>query len=156
MMSRLRLSSHHSLAELIRSETAVARNIDNDPPLELLPNLERLAQGLDRVRALLGHPLEISSGYRSRELNTAVGGAPGSKHTLGLAADFCCEAFGTPLAIALAIAASDIPFDQCILEFGRWVHLSFAPEERREVLTIYDTEVGYLEGLHSADGMRLA
>ena len=142
-----RLSRHLSLARLIHSDTAKARGIDNRPPPELVDNLRRLARGLDRVRSLLGHPLEISSGYRSPELNAAVGGTPGSQHTQGLAADFVCPPFGTPMEVARAIVASDIVFDQCILEFGRWVHLSFSEAPRRRALTIHDSREGYLEGL---------
>jgi hypothetical protein len=150
-----RLSRHHSLAALIRSDTARARGIDNTPGPELLDNLRLLARGLDSVRALLGHRLAISSGYRCAELNAAVGGTPGSQHAQGLAADFTCAPFGTPMEVALAIARSDVRFDQCILEFGRWVHLSFAPAPRRRTLTIHDRHTGYLEGLVTPEGVRL-
>lgn len=150
-----RLSRHHSLAALIRSDTARARGIDNTPGPDVLDNLRRLARGLDAVRLLLGHRLVISSGYRCAALNAAVGGTPGSQHTQGLAADFTCAAFGPPMEVALAIARSDIRFDQCILEFGRWVHLSFAPTPRRRTLTIHDTRTGYLDGLVTPEGVRL-
>jgi zinc D-Ala-D-Ala carboxypeptidase len=151
-----RLSRHHTLTELIASETARERGIDNRPGLRELDNLRRLAAGLDAVRDLLGHPLDISSGYRSPALNAAVGGVAGSQHTQGLAADFTCASFGSPLAVAQAIAASDIAFDQCILEFGRWVHLSFAADPRGRVLTIASTREGYREGLWDSDGRRVA
>jgi hypothetical protein len=143
----LRLSSYFTLARLIQSDTAEARGIDNTPPPEVLPNLRLLARGLDRVRRLLGHPLEISSGYRCPELNAAVGGVPHSQHALGLAVDFVCPGFGPPLAVARAIRDSEIAFDQCIYEFAEWIHLSFSPAPRRRVLTIYDSREGYLTGL---------
>lgn len=120
-----------------------------------MPNLRRLARGLDEVRRLLGHRLRISSGYRCPELNAAVGGARASQHCEGLAADFECPAFGTPLEIAVAIQRSTIAFDQCILEFGRWVHVSFSDAPRRRVLTIYDDGAGYREGLVDAAGRRV-
>lgn len=151
-----RLSRYHTLAELLHSDTAREHRIDNNPPPELRPNLERLAQGLDQVRELLGHPLEISSGYRSPELNAAVGGTGTSQHCQGLACDFVCPAFGAPLEIAQAIGASDIEFDQCILEYGRWVHLSFSSTPRRRTLTIYSSSEGYLEGLYDTDRTRIA
>ena len=108
------------------------------------------------MQALLGAPLEISSGYRSPALNSAVGGSPTSQHSQGLAADFACAAFGTPLEIAAAIQASDIEFDQCILEYGRWVHLSFSATPRGRVLSIYNSSDGYLDGLRDADGNGVA
>lgn len=141
------LSRYHSLAALTHSDTARRRGLDNTPPPQIMPNLERLARGLDEVRDLLGHPLEISSGYRSPELNRAVGGVRTSQHCRGLACDFVCAPFGSPIEIARAIAASPIRFDQCILEFGRWVHLSFARRPRRRTLTIYDASAGYLDGI---------
>ncbi|MCX7891024.1 MAG: D-Ala-D-Ala carboxypeptidase family metallohydrolase [Burkholderiales bacterium] len=151
-----KLSRWYSLARLVASETAAARGIDNTPPPEVVANLRRLARGLDRVRRLLGHPLEISSGYRSPALNAAVGGASGSQHTQGLAVDFCCPGFGAPLAVADAVARSDIDYDTVLLEYGRWVHLSFAPAPRRRLLTIYDDGAGYREGIVDASGRRLA
>lgn len=146
-----RLSRYFTLVRLIHSDTALARGIDNTPRPDVLPNLRRLARGLDEVRRLLGHPLEISSGYRSPILNAAVGGAPDSQHTQGLAADFVCPGFGTPLEVACAIRDSRIDFDQCILEFGEWIHLSFSLAPRRRVLTIYTAAEGYLPGLFDQD-----
>jgi hypothetical protein len=145
-----RLSSYYTLARLTHSDTGRTRGIDNTPPDALLPNLRMLARGLDRVRRLLGHPLDISSGYRCPELNAAVGGVPHSQHALGLAVDFTCPGFGPPLAVARAIRDSDIAYDQCIYEFSEWIHLSFSPTPRRRVLTIYSAQEGYLDGLVDA------
>ncbi len=142
-----RLSRYYTLARLAHSDTARARGLDNTPPPDLLPNLRLLARGLDRVRRLLGHPLVITSAYRSSALNAIVGGAPRSQHVAGLAADFTCPGFGPPLAVARAIRDSTIAFDQCIYEFGEWIHLSFSESPRRRVLTIYSAAEGYLEGL---------
>ncbi len=150
-----RLSRHITLAGLTRSDVARQRGIDNTPPPELIGNLRMLARGLDQVRRLLGHRLRINSGYRCAELNAAVGGTHASQHTAGLAADIECPAFGTPLEIATAIHRSPIVFDQCILEFGRWVHLSFSATPRRRVLTIYDPREGYREGLWDRAGQRM-
>ena len=150
-----RLSRHVTLAGLTRSEIARRHGIVNIPPPELIGNLRMLARGLDQVRRLLGHRLRITSGYRCAELNAAVGGAHGSQHTVGLAADFECPAYGTPLDIVAAIHRSSIVFDQCILEFGRWVHISFSAAPRRRVLTIYDSGEGYLDGLWDGHGLRV-
>jgi hypothetical protein len=143
----LRLSRYYTLARLAHSDTARERGIDNTPPAALLPNLRLLARGLDRIRLLLGHPLEISSGYRSPALNTVVGGARNSQHAQGLAADFTCPGFGPPLAVARALRDSPIPFDTLIYEFEEWLHVSFTATPRQRVLTIYDAAEGYLDGL---------
>jgi len=96
--------------------------------------LLRSAFGMEGVRTLLGAPIIISSGYRSPEVNKAVGGAKNSQHTKGEAVDFICPGYGSPLKICKAIAASGIKFDQLIQE-GTWVHISFSDANRREVLT---------------------
>ncbi|MBL8382068.1 MAG: peptidase M15 [Burkholderiales bacterium] len=148
----MQLSPNFSLEVLVRSDTARRLGIDNQPSRPDLANLRRLAACLEEVRALLDAPLVISSAYRSPALNEAVGGAPGSRHRLGLAADFTCPGFGPPLAVARAIAASPIAFDQLIHEFGRWVHLGLAPahaQTRRQLLTIRSAALGYEDGLNA-------
>jgi zinc D-Ala-D-Ala carboxypeptidase len=152
----MQLSQNFSLAQLIYSETAENDGIDNTPPPEIIENLKRLADGLEAVQALLGAPLEISSGYRCPALNEAVGGSSASQHVRGLAADFVCPAFGSPLEVARAVQQSGILFDQCILEYGRWVHMSFDEAPRGRLLTIYDEKEGYLAGLWDEEGNRIA
>jgi hypothetical protein len=152
----MQLSPHFTLSELIRSETAEERGIDNTPPPEILENLRRLAAGLEAVWALLGAALEISSAYRCAALNEAVGGSGTSQHLQGLAVDFACPDFGTPLEIADAIRKSGLEFDQCILEYGRWVHLSFSDAPRGRLLTIYDDDKGYVAGLWDEQGKLIA
>jgi hypothetical protein len=148
----MRLSAFVTVAALLRSDTARRLAIPNRPPARVLRNLVRLARGLDRVRRLLGHPLEISSGYRSPALNREVGGSARSRHQLGLAADFVCPAYGTPYRIARALARARVPFDQLIYEYGDhpdggWVHVSFARRPRREALTIRARGGGYRPGI---------
>lgn len=132
------LTLHFTLAELTHSQTANRLGIDNTPTSEIIDNLTRTAQTLERVRVLLGsRPITISSGYRSPDLNRVVKGARASAHLFGLAADFICPGYGTPLQICKAIAASNIDFDQIIQE-GTWVHLGLAKageKSRRQVLT---------------------
>ena len=128
----MRLSENFTLEELTASETAARKGIDNTPSEEVIDNLKRLAAALQEVRALLNHrAILVSSGYRSPELNQAVGGSATSDHCKGLAADFICPSYGTPNDIVRAIAASDLPFKQVIREFDKWVHLSI-PEEGQE------------------------
>jgi zinc D-Ala-D-Ala carboxypeptidase len=152
----MRLTPNFSLEQLIYSETAERGRIDNTPSAEIVNNLRLLAQGLEQVRTLTGFPLEISSGYRCPELNLRVGGATTSQHTRGQAADFTCAEFGPPVDIIKAIRGSDIDFDQCILEYARWVHISFSAAPRGKVLTIYDPREGYLDGLRDRDGKQIA
>lgn len=152
----MQLTPNFTLAQLIRSETAEREGISNTPSDEVIANLRHLAEGLEAVQALLGSPLDISSAYRSAELNRAVGGTGASQHVDGLAADFTCPGFGSPLQVAAAIHASGLVFDQCILEFGRWVHLSVSAEPRQRVLTIYNSKDGYLDGLWDPDGRQVA
>ena len=132
-----KLSEHFTLEELTFSATAQRKQIDNKPPAEVLDNMKRLAAGLEEVRAALGNkPMRINSGYRSPKLNRAVGGARLSAHMAGYAADFVCPDFGSPLKIVKALAATGIQFDKLIQE-GTWVHISFAPEARRQLLTAH-------------------
>jgi zinc D-Ala-D-Ala carboxypeptidase len=152
----MRLTRNFSLEQLICSETAKRERIDNTPGAEIVDNLRLLAQGLERVQNLTGFPLEISSGYRCPELNRRVGGANTSQHTQGQAADFTCAEFGPPVDIIKAIRASDIEFDQCILEYAKWVHISFSKTPRGKVLTIYDPKEGYLDGLWDQGGKHIA
>lgn len=132
----MNLSAHFSLQELTASQTAVRRGIDNTPTAEALQNLQELANGLERVRAVLKCPILISSGYRSPKLNAAVGGSKTSQHCKGEAADFIAPGFGSPMEVCKAIVENQdtIHFDQLIHE-GTWVHLSFSPEPRGSVLT---------------------
>ena len=133
----IKLSEHFTLEELTFSATAQRKQIDNKPPAEVLDNMKRLAAGLEEVRAALGNkPMRINSGYRSPKLNRAVGGARLSAHMAGYAADFVCPDFGSPLKIVKALAATGIQFDKLIQE-GTWVHISFAPEARRQLLTAH-------------------
>lgn len=143
-----RLSPHFTLEELTFSQTAQRKGIDNAPSIEIVAHLTTLAEGLEKVRSLLGEPIHITSGYRCQLLNAAIGGARHSAHMAGYAADFVCPGFGSPLQIVKAIAQSDIAFDQCIQE-GTWVHISFDPAMRREVLTanFHQGEAYYTEGV---------
>ncbi len=146
----MRLSPNFTLAQLTHSDTALARGILNLPDQIEIASLMRLAQTLEGVMSLLRAPLSISSAYRCPELNAAVGGAPGSRHALGLAVDFTCPQFGTPLVAAREIADSALEFDQLIHEYGCWVHLGLAPAaavSRRQTLTLCSARSGYVNGL---------
>lgn len=124
----MKLTPHFSLEELIHSQTADRKGIDNTPSQKVLANLQRLAEGLEHVRSVLNYPILISSGYRCLQLNSLLGSKPSSAHTRGLAADFICPSYGTPSKVMEALVNSDIQYDQCILEYDRWIHIAFADE----------------------------
>ena len=129
------LTNHFSLEELSFTQH---REFDNIPPPEVMPALTRTAQGLERIRSLLGHPIHVNSGYRSPQVNAAVGSKPTSQHMKGEAADFICPGYGTPLVVAERIREKivDLGVDQLIWEFSAWCHVSFTEHPRHSVLTI--------------------
>jgi zinc D-Ala-D-Ala carboxypeptidase len=124
----MRLTKNFTLEELTFSETAARKDIDNTIPEEYMSNVQKLAEGLQDVRNLLDKPILISSGYRCLELNTLLGSKPTSAHTRALAADFISPGYGSVEEVMEAIVNSDIQYDQCILEFDRWIHLAFSDE----------------------------
>ena len=132
----MNLSTHFTLDEFTHSQTAARRNIDNSPPAYIIPKLAATAAGMELVRALLGKPISLSSGYRGPALNSVVRGSKNSQHMTGEACDFVCPAFGTPDKIVKAILSSSIPYDQLILEFSSWVHISFSDRNRKQALII--------------------
>lgn len=147
----MQLTVHFALDEFVRSQTATRLGIDNTPSDEIVSHLQVVAEGLEKVRTILGvfnTPMYIDSGYRCPELNAAVHGARDSAHMAGYAADFICPSYGTPLDIVKTIAKSDLQFDQLIQE-GTWVHISFDPRMRGQVLTAHfdGGSVHYTEGV---------
>jgi hypothetical protein len=130
----VKLTENFTLEELVASQIATRRRLDNRPGPGELENLRRLAGVLEQVRSLVEAPVTISSGYRSPAVNAAVGGARNSAHLKGLAADINVPGL-TPKALAKTIRDSDIQFDQLIYE-GTWVHIGLSVgAPRREVLT---------------------
>ncbi|PIQ51992.1 MAG: peptidase M15 [Comamonadaceae bacterium CG12_big_fil_rev_8_21_14_0_65_59_15] len=144
----MRLTPHFSVEEFVASQTADRRDIDNSLTSNLLESARNTCNGLEQVRSLLGNlPILISSGYRSLELNRAVGGSKSSQHMLAQAVDFTCPGFGSVAHAIEKIMQSDIQYDQLIREFatipGRgWVHISFTLlPPRKQVLIIDATGV---------------
>lgn len=84
----MRITQNFTFEELIRSTTAENKGIDNTPPIDAKAYLyELVILILQPIRDLYGHPITITSGYRSYALNKAVGGAKTSQHLKGQAAD---------------------------------------------------------------------
>lgn len=121
------MSKYFTLQELLRSDTATKKKIDNTPSWEIVANLHRLASFLDNMREAWGSGIRVSSGYRCPALNAAVGGVSNSAHQYGNAVDIVpvngkmaeFEAF-------LKRWLKGKKWDQCIWESsksgGRWVH----------------------------------
>lgn len=130
----IKLSDYFTLDEMTVSQTASRNDIDNTPPAAIVETLTKTAKRMDHVRRLLGRPINVLSGYRSPEVNAAVGGSRTSSHMTGEAVDFICPNFGTPEQVFNKIKESGVDFDQLIVEFGRWVHIGFGPRMRRELL----------------------
>ena len=70
----MKLSTYFSYEELTQSDWAARHGVSNDPGTQELENLKFTATQLDRVRALLGVPVLVSSGFRSVAVNYAVRG----------------------------------------------------------------------------------
>lgn len=136
----MRMSKNFSLVELVHSDTAKARGIDNSLPPYLMRNAKALVERVQMIRDALGVPIAISSGYRCPELNKAVGGKPTSQHQLGLAADIHAKGYSAQ-ELFNKIKTLKIPFDQLILEKvggKEWVHISVQPKERNDDFSISD------------------
>lgn len=143
----MNLSQHFTLDEATYSDTAIRLGINNQPNEQQLQNMKMVAEKMEKIRMLLGKPLHINSWLRLPELNVAVGGSKVSSHMDGYAVDFTCSSYGNPYQIAKALKESEIQVDQCIHEFGRWVHVSFAPEMRNQFLTIFKPQNKYVSGI---------
>jgi zinc D-Ala-D-Ala carboxypeptidase len=124
------LTANFSLEELTRSEAADRNGWDNTPNEQEVSNLTRLAAILQQVKAAVGgKPVIINSGFRSKQVNDSVGSKDTSQHRLGCAADIRVPGM-KPREVVEACINAGIPYDQIILEFDSWTHISVpnAPE----------------------------
>ena len=137
----MKLSKNFTMAEFTKSQTATRRGIDNTPQGEHLDAAKELFENVvQRVRDHFG-PTVLNSGYRSPELNEAVGGSSRSQHCKGEAVDL--EVPGVPNAEVAEWIRDNLDFDQLILEFytpgipdSGWVHVSYkSAGNRKSVLT---------------------
>lgn len=134
------MGKYFTIAELVKSDTADKKKINNKPTKEVENNLNQLITNiLDPLRESWGNPIIVSSGYRCQELNKAVGGAKTSQHTLGQAADIHTKSNTKEDNKKLfeLIKQLKLPFDQLINEYNyKWVHVSYSPRNRRQILNI--------------------
>ena len=137
----MQLSKNLSLAEVVRSESAKRRGINNMPTAEHLENLKELALNIFQpIRDHFKVPIHVSSGYRSRILNNAVNGAAKSQHCLGQALDIDVDGTSITNKQVFDYIKENLDFDQLIWEFGTeknpdWIHVSYSKgNNRKQVL----------------------
>jgi uncharacterized protein YcbK (DUF882 family) len=141
----MRLSKNFVLSEFTKSDTGTRLGIDNTPPPQAVENLKLLVALVLQPLADHFKTVTVNSGFRSLELNKAIGGATNSQHLSGLAADI--EVPGVSNYDLACWIRDNLKFDQLILEYytpgnpsSGWVHVSISSGKlRKEVLTIGKT-----------------
>ena len=137
----INLSPHFTLGELCKTKTGI-ENVPNEAQVE---NLKRLCRWLEQLRRrwnnLYGDgddPIIINSGFRSPEVNKAVGGVSTSNHLTGCAVDIRC--IGMEQALRYAAILLDISdlnhedYDELLIEQKRnviWIHFAVRPSGNR-------------------------
>lgn len=136
-----KISPHISYKEATISPTAVRLGIDNTPDKYQLARMRTVAEKcFEPIRAHYGKPINVTSFFRSLELNKAIGGSSKtSQHMQGEAIDFVCE----DMAELFRWIRENIEFDQLIWEYGDdrepdWIHISYTEQRpnRQEVLRV--------------------
>ncbi len=134
----MKLSNDFSLSEFTKSQVAIRKGLKNRPSLKAIANLKLLCQWvLQPLRNYVCDLLFINSGYRSPEVNKAIGGSATSQHCLGEAADI--EVSGNDNREVAIWIRDNIKFDQLILEYYKkgeprsgWVHVSYRKGRNRQ------------------------
>jgi zinc D-Ala-D-Ala carboxypeptidase len=140
----MKLSEHLDLSEVTKSDMAKRKGISNEPTPEHLENFKKLAENIfEPIRNHFKQPIFISSGYRSKELNTAIGGSLTSQHCSGEAIDIDMDGRSNTVTnkAVFEYIKNNLNFDQLIWEFGTdsnpdWVHVSYEStgRQRKQVL----------------------
>lgn len=125
------MTEHFNLNEFLRSDTATRYKIDNKPNKEQLENIEFVARQLEIIRSYYNKPMFISSGFRTKELNTLLKGSKTSQHMQGLAVDINLKSKNeNKLFFNLVnklIQENKIKVYQLIDEYNyKWVHIGFS------------------------------
>ena len=130
----MNLSAHVTLAEFENSPTATIHGINNKMSESQIASAKLLCENVfEPLRIYLNTPIEISSGFRSLQVNKMIGGAKTSQHTKGEAMDLQIGSKG------FYFIKDKLEFDQLIWEFGNdenpaWVHVSYSSKNRKQVL----------------------
>jgi len=142
----MNLSRNFTLSELIKSDTAIRKGINNNPNAEQIEKLKALCENiLQPVRDHFGR-VKITSGFRSVELCMAIGSSANSQHAKAEAADFECV--GVDNAELFDWIKLNLSPDQLILEFytpgepnSGWIHCSYTTDKpRKQFLWAYKSE----------------
>jgi len=152
----MNLTANFSLHEMTKSETALRKGMPNEPTEADIANLKLLAEKvLQPLRDHYGVGIKVNSGYRSPDVNAAVGGSRTSDHCKGQAADI--EIAGIPNATLAQYIKDSLQYTQLILEFytpgipdSGWVHVSYDNNNLKcQALTAVkkDGKTVYLNGL---------
>ena len=142
----MNLTRNFSLQELIKSDTAIRKGIDNNPNADQIEKLKKLCENvLQPVRDHFGR-VKVTSGFRSPELCVAIGSSINSQHAKAEAADF--EVLGVDNAEVADWVYKNCQTDQLILEFytpgepqSGWIHASWVEfQPRAQYLRAYRDE----------------
>jgi hypothetical protein len=136
----MKISPHLNLAEITRSDTAKRHGIDNTPTAEHLENFKLLADKVfEPIREHFKTPIFISSGYRSKALNSFIKGSLSSQHCTGQAIDIDMDGSNGEVTnrMVFDFIKNKLDFDQLIWEFGTdfnpdWVHVSYVKGKNRK------------------------
>lgn len=79
------------ILDLVKSETARKNKLSNLPNDAETKNLEIMCEFLNILKIISIQDFEITSCFRSKELNKLIGGKSNSFHLLGLASDLTCK-----------------------------------------------------------------
>ena len=125
------MTEHFTLNEFLRSDTASRYKIDNTPNKEQLENIEFVARQLEIIRSYYNKPMFISSGFRTKELNTLLKGSKTSQHMQGLAVDINLKSKEENKIffnlVYKLIKVNQIKVYQLIDEYNdKWVHIGFS------------------------------
>ena len=129
----MNLSAHLTAAEYTKSDTAKRKGIDNSMTAEHTENAKVLAAKVfEPIRLHFAKPIYLSSGYRSKALNTAIGGSLSSQHCSAEAMDLDQDDRGTGVSNKMVFdyIKANLKFTQLIAEFPingnlSWVHVSY-------------------------------
>ena len=143
----MKLTANFHLEELIKSQVAERKGINNNPSPMQIENLKALAVNiLQPLRSQFDKPLIISSGFRCAQLNIEIGSSVHSEHCAdnkSAAADF--EISGVDNKELAEWIKSNLEWNQLILEFYRegepssgWVHCSYSTDlNKKQSLIAY-------------------
>lgn len=126
----MRITNNFAMAEFTFSQIASRKNLNNLPDSASADNIKVLCRNLlQPLRNLIDLPVIITSGFRCSELNEAVAGEPDSQHLTGKAADIIVA--GADINRVFETIVKEFYFDQAILEYGKWIHLSYDHHNNR-------------------------